>query len=543
MSNLIKIYRESNLSYGLPRPQMDHTNKGSLFFFATRSFREVGKLSRTLLPLIFPTKAPKGNQAFGFETILFNICCTALYEDLYGLVVPTAISLRNGSTFSKHLGYSTLKLVVEQLEVAGLITKEAGYRSKGRDSGISTKLLHTPKFLKLLQSVILEPVRSETNLVGIKNDLKEGIVGFKKEVALTGRVLSGVNELIGAATIKIEKVVGTEVGGMEALIEHLLSSKSGGTFEKLATENTKTVELVSEVCKYTRVYSERYGQGGRLYSGIQQLPRGERYSLTINGEETAEIDFSSMHPNMCYSLEGLTAPKESYKLDSAPRHLAKQMMVTALNAKSRESAIKSIKWEAIKAGSPIEIDLEQAFSELEALHAPIAKHFYTASWKTLQHLESNVMLEVMDHFRGRGIVCLGVHDSAIVPISHRKELERVMKDAYKKILLTTASPKLGRSDKEEETTTMKLEDRPQTMRELLDQIEYVIRCKRNQGENEHTLTKIAEGLALSPLYLEIMLRSLNYMDFVEGELNIKRKEKLDNIEAKLDSVLDKFTET
>ena len=441
---MTKIYKDDQLAYSLPRPQVDHTSAGEFIFFATRSFREVGSLSRELMVGLNPSKIKKRKFAYAFETILFNVICNSLYSEIYGLDIPAAISLRNGSVFSKHFGYRYLKEITDWFVEKGYITLTIGFRSKGRTSGISTKMRATPEFRTLLATYTLEPMRAMTPLVRIKNDLKLGTTGFEDELLRTEEVLTQLNELIKGVDITINKII--ETVDQKDLIDHLLSGK-GKTSKVKSVKAEKEISLVPDICCFNRVYSERMGQGGRMISGIQHIPRGERYSIKIEGDDTVEIDFSSLHPNICYAQEGKKAPEDCYVIDAAPRSVAKLMLVTALNAANRTAAMRSVRFEAMKDGRDLsEIDLEAAFSELEDLNSGIAHRFYTSAWKELQHLESRVMLEVMGHFSRQGIIALGVHDSAIVKEEYEEELREVMVREFKAVLSTTNTINLGRSD-------------------------------------------------------------------------------------------------
>ena len=431
-----KIYKTNRLAYSLPRPKIDHTNAGDLFFFATKSFREVGKIARDILPRIHPN--PRSKFTYAFEMVLFNLCCSALYKDIYGLEVPVAMSMRNGSRWSKELGYRNLKRIVTWFEDEGYITIIRGWRSAGRTDGVSTKLQATDKLVSLVQEHILEPVKSTTDLVGVK-DAEEDWDSCFGLVEHTTNILGKLNDLISKSTIKVTKVVDTH--SPEELVRHLVSTKGSKNIPRNST--TREVELISDVVAYSRIFSGKIGQGGRLISGIQQLPRPERYSLTIDDKPTVEVDFKSMHPSICYALLDIQGPEDNYAIQSVGRDTAKIILLSMLNASNRSSVVKSIRWEAIKNGTPLTaqeiLNVQNAVSELEEIHAPLSEWFYSSAWKQLQFLESQIMLKVMEHFVNKGVVCLGVHDSAIVPSEYEEELKHVMLKSFREVLDTTIS--------------------------------------------------------------------------------------------------------
>ena len=55
-----------------------------------------------------------------------------------------------------------------------------------------------------------------------------------------------------------------------------------------------------------RVFNNRsFEQGGRFYGGWwQEVPRVYRRFIRIDGEPTAELDYSSLHPRILYALRG-----------------------------------------------------------------------------------------------------------------------------------------------------------------------------------------------------------------------------------------------
>lgn len=435
-------YKENRLAYRLPRLQYDHTQNSEMFFFATKSFKEVGKLSRVLVERLHQNNLPR-KVRYGFEIVLFNICCCAIFKEIYGLDVPVALSIRNGSTFSKICGYKNLKMIIDWLKSEDLITISLGFKCAGRVSGISSKLRPTETFLELLQPFLLEPVRVEKEMVVIKNPDKKNplnLRGFKREITRTHRVLKSLNSLISSANIKIEKTI--NIQQPQAVMEYLVN----GTKPRKGKSTAIQVKLNPQILSYNRVYSNHLGKGGRLLGGIQSLPKQERFTTTINDSETCELDFSSLHPNLCYALVGEQPPSDCYAITSVPRPIAKALMVTALNAKSRQSAIKSVRWELMQDKKSYDYDFEKAYDELEILHKPIIDCFYSSAWEGLQHTESCIMLEIIAHFTDKGIICFGIHDSAIVEIKYQEELHKVMCSKFKEVTNASFAPRVDRKD-------------------------------------------------------------------------------------------------
>ena len=441
MNNLVA----NQLAYNLPKVLVDTSVRPEgddipLFFWASRSFKEVGDLSTQLREALGVAPCSRRKFTESLDLILYNVVCSALYNKIYGLKVPIALMTSNGSPFQRLCGRDNLNLILNWLEDSGFITRTKGYRNKGHSTGVATKILATPRFINEVSRCLLKPVIFETSLVCIKNDEKAGIEGFEQEVSRTEEVLSQLNKLIEQSTLRITKGVESQCGDA---IERYLSKNIQGSY---MTGLQVTLPLQYNSVMYRRVYSGRIGTGGRLIGGIQSIPKSERFSLTIQDKNTCELDYSGCHVAILYAKSGQPTPNDPYCIQSAPRSAAKKLLLIALNASSKKSAIKALKKEARDAGKIIIGDIEAAFTELEAKHAPIANHFFSEAWKTLQHDESQIMLGVVEHFAKKGVICLSVHDSAIVLEEHESELAEVMASEFKKHTGADWSPITDRKD-------------------------------------------------------------------------------------------------
>jgi len=206
------------------------------------------------------------------------------------------------------------------------------------------------------------------------------------------------------------------------------------------------------------VFSRKsFFKGGRLYSGAngwQCLNKQQRATITLDGEQTVELDFSALHINMLYAQEGLPYKGDPYSVvceDKSMRPALKTLLLVAINAKDDEQTInvlskktnkviegaclgklKTIEWifyDAIK-GQPV--DWEYWLAKLKKAHAGIAQHFCKDSGIKLMSKDSRIIQDVLDYCVQNRIPCLPVHDSVIVPERRKDEIKKVMKDAYRK---------------------------------------------------------------------------------------------------------------
>ena len=112
--------------------------------------------------------------------------------------------------------------------------------------------------------------------------------------------------------------------------------------------------------------------GGRFYGGWwQNIPSHNRKRITINWHPTVEVDYSSMHPNMLYAMEGTSAPTDCYALDGFPvehRNLLKTTFQKLLNATGK---IRAPRIDALPEGWT----WAQILDGLREFHRPISRHF------------------------------------------------------------------------------------------------------------------------------------------------------------------------
>lgn len=199
----------------------------------------------------------------------------------------------------------------------------------------------------------------------------------------------------------------------------------------------------------------RWDHGGRLYASAtsvgfnyQCIPSDMRKEIKIDGKDSVEIDYSSMHPHMLYALRGKKLIGSAYDfLPYEDKPLAKFALLVMLNAKSRKSAIGALsaRFEDLRYAtglSPKKFALREAMfrnRDFEAVldrasmrHKEIRANFYRGTGVALQNIESKIALEIVEHFTKKDIPVLPVHDSFVVEKAHVQELREVMAAVYKK---------------------------------------------------------------------------------------------------------------
>ena len=202
-------------------------------------------------------------------------------------------------------------------------------------------------------------------------------------------------------------------------------------FHMLGSQEGRDVQIRMNQRSLYRVFNDpELKTGGRFYGGWwQNIPRGLRQHLLIDGKRTIELDYSNQHPTILYLKEGLAPLPDSYSgilgeleghSKAAVRSMVKAAFNAMLNAGHRlrqapegiEPAKYGLKWRHIS-------------EAIEAFHQPIAKHFYTGIGLRLQRMDSDIAERVMLTFARHEdrIPILPLHDSFILHSRIRRYAE------------------------------------------------------------------------------------------------------------------------
>ena len=169
---------------------------------------------------------------------------------------------------------------------------------------------------------------------------------------------------------------------------------------------------------------------GRAYAWWQNIPKSVRGNLLIDGEMTAEADFSALHATILYSERGIKLSGDPYDLDGFPRPLVKMAFNIAINANGRYAAVCSIAENA-------EITRAAAAKLLHAIdhrHKPINDAFCSDDGVRLMRIDSELILLALKLSNDGGFGALPIHDSLIAPARLIDLAEANMVQAFEKIV-------------------------------------------------------------------------------------------------------------
>jgi hypothetical protein len=194
-----------------------------------------------------------------------------------------------------------------------------------------------------------------------------------------------------------------------------------------------------------RVFNVDWFHGGRFYNAPHiTLPSACRKTMIINGETTAELDYSGLHVRMLYNLIGIDYRDECYvylKSDTDNRDDRERMKLASLiviNSDDRENAKKAIHNQCRKKSIHFPAGQSSCYYALierfENYHAQIKRFLLSGKGLELQYQDSTIMASILERMMRRGIPALPVHDSVICPARHKNYLRQVMMEEYEKVM-------------------------------------------------------------------------------------------------------------
>jgi hypothetical protein len=190
-----------------------------------------------------------------------------------------------------------------------------------------------------------------------------------------------------------------------------------------------------------RVFNVDWCHGGRFYKAPHiTLPSACRATMTINGEPTAELDYSGLHVRMLYNHLGIDYRDECYvylKCDTANKDDRERMKLASLiviNSDDKKKAIKAIHNQCRKKGIHYPAGqfgrYESLVDRFEDYHSRINEFLLSGKGLELQYQDSLIMASILDRMTRKGIPALPVHDSIICPARHKEFLRQVMMEEY-----------------------------------------------------------------------------------------------------------------
>lgn len=346
------------------------------------------------------------------KTVAANLVKAALSPSQYvGLAVP----LGNGKLTRydrRDFNADVLRLVVEELKLAGLVTVEQAIFRERR-----TVVAPSPSFLRI--------------------------------VAKHGVSIADLHHLKGRETIELW--AGSRRSGDKTAVDYADCREADGLRADMAQINkvlnaaeiclgghpTGPIQLVRKFRIDSPQAPVKFNRHGRLYGGFwEDLPKDQRYRLTIGGEPVVDLDFASMFIQLAYCRKGAEPPSgDLYAIPGleAHRKAVKSLMVSLFfrNVEARRLPSGS------KGALPDGWTMERLKGAAAALHPAIATLFDTNVGFELMALESEILVGILLGLAAKGVAALPMHDGIMVAASQKALAIEIME--------TVSAGKVGRS--------------------------------------------------------------------------------------------------
>lgn len=177
-----------------------------------------------------------------------------------------------------------------------------------------------------------------------------------------------------------------------------------------------------------------FNLGGRLYGGFwMNLPSNERHKIRLDGEEIADLDYSSMFADLAYIRAGESLPSgDLYAVPGLENHRggAKLALLSLL---SRSTNMKRITPE-LKGLLPEGWTAKHLQEAVNTRHLKIAHLFGTDIGVELMFTESRILVRLLLKLAALGIPALSMHDGVMVPKGSIEDVSNAMQEASMEIV-------------------------------------------------------------------------------------------------------------
>lgn len=380
------------------------------------------------------TRARKGANKDRFTQCLRALCLDLFHANEVDPEMVTGVH-RNRTRLGKNTTYPTF--VTARIFLATLDGLHAtGYVEEvllgTQASGMSTRIRATPKLIKKMSVAGFTKLDILDHSKGIRLAISRPKSKTKVPTAYSDTIdtkrwqanLDIINSEVESHLIALD-CTPSELGDLEK--QRRVSAVAKSALEKKPYDYQR---LDMDAVSLHRVFnSHDWRDGGRYYGGWwQNVPKSYRKFITIDGKNTREYDYSSIHPVLLYAFSGQSWPadKDFYEAPHGPqlREAVKTAFLIMLNGKRHIQERQLPEFDSTTAG----MTWKQFVSGIVETHAPIKHHLLTGIGVKLQRMDADIAEAVMLKFAGMNYACLPVHDSFITLASLGDELQVHMKD-------------------------------------------------------------------------------------------------------------------
>jgi hypothetical protein len=326
---------------------------------------------------------------------------------------------------------ATFVQTVDLLEAAGFLTQTMGARSKG-----------------------LTTIQATSRLAALVSGLGVDLGCFRIDrnhplVMLRRKVVHGPGQEPTRRNVEFQVTPETERIRLEMsrLNSFLADADLGFIPDGLGLVDTINDRSLSRRFVVLNDQAPRFDQVGRLSGGFwTNLEKDRRGSLRIQGEPIADLDFEAMHPRLAYLELGEDwPPGDPYDLtgllsgydhtNTVHRSAVKKGFSSLLNG-GRAGRKYGRPLEGLPAGATpasLRAALKAKHPALVSIIDPPVPLKVPLGYR-LMKLESDILLEALDHLMSLGIVALPSHDGVFVARSKAQIAQEALQAASKFIV-------------------------------------------------------------------------------------------------------------
>ena len=195
--------------------------------------------------------------------------------------------------------------------------------------------------------------------------------------------------------------------------------------KKAGKEKIRRVKLTQDNKFVRRVfYRGNWNLGGRFHGGWwQSIKEDWRKQIYINDETTIEVDYSGLHVNLLYGLQGIQPPLEDhYALEhllldftaGEQRKVVKGIVLNAINAATVKKAFQAYQVDQPSKSKERKLKHKQLHLLLDAFkekHPTLGDSLGTDKGVELMNVDGRITTKIINHFTKKNIPVLTIHDS------------------------------------------------------------------------------------------------------------------------------------
>lgn len=341
--------------------------------------------------------------------------------------VGVSISFNERAYSGSRISVTALRSIRDGLEALGLVQVTRGfYDREGRGQSKATQLLPTAKFTEIARQCglrVWDVNRPPCEVICI-NQAVQPVSPMPNDVAASGEVVRALNSLNARHSLSLPDDATRRVIA-------IMADGLGRVDSSIATTGYDECAIYLK-----RIFKYDWCRGGRLYGGFwQNLPRGERVNLLIDGEATAELDYVTLHPRILYASVARALDFDPYLVPGfdVPRDMGKRTFNRLLNGSWDARMVHPLAFRPEdRACFSSRAEFRAYVASMRDGLSDIGHYLGSALGLELQCRDSELVLDVISICVGVGIPIYPIHDSFIVRVGDVEAVRGAMSISFER---------------------------------------------------------------------------------------------------------------